>query len=253
MSFKNYHYVKSYLNNIVSDNEIISKNVDKQIKKSLHTAWLQTPSKNNFMPYKVHILGPQFVKEKQEIYWLCLGQETKADGFKITSRSDLLKYDKKKSPRAFGTSELGNNDSQHGRSDYRNILSAPYVLIFTQRVEDTLNEVQKWKISKGRVFEQMATHGDKKSSAKISALLEIGMFSTNFASECLAANIDISHTLCFPTNRKDWPQEYFAFLDENPLLIMTAGMGENYRSTKEQTGDQKPDFDRIVNIISKDD
>ena len=249
MSFKNYHYVKSYLNNIVSDNEIISKNVDKQIKKSLHTAWLQTPSKNNFMPYKVHILGPQFVKEKQEIYWLCLGQETKADGNPITSRSDLLDYDKEKSP----STKKGKLDRLSGRSDYQNIISAPYVLIFTQRVEDTLNDVQKWKISKGRVFEQMATHGNKKSSAKITALLEIGMFSTNFASECLAANIDISHTLCFPSNRKDWPQEYFAFLDDNPLLIMTAGMGENYRSTKEQTGDQKPDFDRIVNIISKDD
>ena len=249
MSFKNYHYVKSYLNHIVSDNEIISKNVDKQIKKSLHTAWLQTPSKNNFMPYKVHILGPQFVKEKQEIYWLCLGQETKADGNPITLRSKLLDYDKEKSP----STKKGKLDRPRGRADYQNIISAPYVLIFTQRVEDTLNDVQKWKISKGHVFEQMATHGDKKSSAKISALLEIGMFSTNFASECLAANIDISHTLCFPSNRKDWPQEYFAFLDENPLLIMTAGMGENYRSTKEQTGDQKPDFDRIVNIISKDD
>jgi hypothetical protein len=30
-------------------------------------------------------------------------------------------------------------------------------------------------------------------------------------------------------------------------------MGESYRSTAEQTGDQKPDFDRIVNIINKND
>ena len=37
------------------------------------------------------------------------------------------------------------------------------------------------------------------------------------------------------------------------LLIMTAGIGENYRNVTEQTGDRKPDFDRIVNIISKDD
>ena len=242
MSFKNYHYVNSYQKKI--------KN--KRVEKSLHTAWLQTPSKNNFMNYKVHVLGPEFVKEKQEIYWLCLRSETKADGNEITSSSVLLDYDKKKSPNYSKKNRALIPENHPGRSDYRNILSAPYVLIFTQRVEDTPNEVQKDKIRKGTVYEQMATHGDKKLRARHNALIEIGMFSTNFASECLDAAIDISHTLCFPGHRKDWPQEYFAFLDENPLLIMTAGIGENYRNVTEQTGDRKPDFDRIVNIMRKD-
>jgi len=234
MSFKNYQYVCEYDTNGYIDKQFV--------EKALHTAWLHTPSKNNLMPYKIHVLGPEFVEEKEELYWLCLSNETKANNNQIISRSDLKDY------------ELNMHIKGHG--DYpaiRNIVSAPYVLIFTQRIEDTPNQLQQDRINRGHVFEQMATNGPKKENARKVSYLEIGMFSTNFASICLDNGIDISHTLCFPGDLKDWPKEYFSFLDSHPMLIMTAGKGKRYRCNTDRQKDPKPDFDKIVKITKRHD
>ena len=138
------------------------------------------------------------------------------------------------------------------QANYCNIRSAEYVLIFTQRVENKLNILQQQLVDQGFVYEQMATDGQKKESARKNAYLEIGMFSTNFAGICLNNGIDISHTLCFPGDKKDWPQEHFSFLDSHPMLIMTVGKGSRYRRASDQAIDPKPDFDRIVNVVKKD-
>jgi hypothetical protein len=191
------------------------------------------------MPYKAHVLGPEFAKEKEEMYWLCLGNETKANGNIITDRDQLKQYEERMY-------------SNKRYASYHNIVDAPYVLIFTQRIETKPNQFQQQLIDKGYVYEQMAKDDPKKENARKVAYLEIGMFSTTFAGVCLNNDIDISHTLCFPGDKKDWPQEYFSFLDSHPMLIMTIGKGSNFRRNSEQAIDPKPDFDRIVNILSKD-
>ena len=224
--FKNYKYAHDY--------DTTSKIDSKFINDALKSAWLETPSKNNFMPYRVHVLGPEFAKEKEEMYWLCLGNETKANGNSITDREQLRQY-----------------EQTHDRSHYHNIRSAEYVLIFTQRVIKTPNEFHQSLIDKGYVYEQMATDGPKKEHTRKVAYLEIGMFSTNFAGICLNNGIDISHTLCFPGDKKDWPQEHFSFLDNHPMLIMTVGKGSSHRLPQNQAMDPKPDFARIVKIVKK--
>ena len=227
-NFKNYKYALEYDTTSKIDLEFITD--------ALKAAWLETPSKNNFMPYKAHVLGPEFAKEKEEMYWLCLGNETKANGNIITDREQLKQYES-----SCGTIP-----------NYHNIRSAEYVLIFTQRVETMPNQLQQQLVDKGYVYEQMATDGPKKENARKNAYLEIGMFSTNFAGICLNNGIDISHTLCFPGDKKDWPQEHFSFLDSHPMLIMTVGKGSRYRRASDQAIDPKPDFDRIVNVVKKD-
>ena len=228
-NFKNYRYALNYHKEHTIDEQFIND--------ALKAAWLQTPSKNNFMPYKVHVLGPEFADEKEEIYWLCLGNETKANGNIVTDRDQLRQYEERMYP--------------ENKANYYNITSAEYVLIFTQRVENKPNEFQQYLIDKGYVYEQMATDGPKKENAKKNAYLEIGMFSTNFAGICLNNGIDISHTLCFPGDKMNWPQEHFSFLDNHPILIMTVGKGSEYRGAVAQKSDPKPDFDRIVNIVKK--
>ncbi len=230
-NFKNYKYALEYDTTSNIDSEFITD--------ALKAAWLETPSKNNFMPYNVYVLGPEFAKEKEEMYWLCLGNETKANGNIITDRDQLKQYEERMY-------------SGKTQASYHNIITAPYVLIFTQRVETMPNKFQQQLIDKGYVYEQMATRGPKKENARKNAYLEIGMFSTNFAGICLNNGIDISHTLCFPGDKKDWPQEHFSFLDSHPMLIMTAGKGTSYRLPEAQAIDPKPDFTRIVNILSKD-
>lgn len=229
--FKNYKYALAYDTKHKIDPEFI--------QNALKAAWLETPSKNNFMPYTVHVMGPEFAKEKEEMYWLCLGNETKANGDPITDRNQLKQYEERMYP---GKSQ----------ANYYNILTAPYALIFTQRVEKIPNKYQQELINKGYVYEQMATNGVKKDNAKKVAYIEIGMFSTNFASICLENGIDISHTLCFPGDKQYWPLEYFSFLDSHPLLIMTVGKGIAYRHIEEQEIDPKPNFNRVVNIVKKE-
>ena len=225
-NFKNYKYALEY----DTDYNILPR----VIQQALKASWLETPSKNNFMPYKVHVLGPEFAKEKEEMYWLCLGNETKANGNIITDREQLRQY-----------------NQTHDLPFYDNIRSAEYVLIFTQRVETMPNQLQQRLIDNGYVYEQMATDGSKKEGARKNAYLEIGMFSTNFAGICLNNGIDISYTLCFPGDLKDWPQDHFSFLDGHPMLIMTIGKGSRYRLASDQSMDPKPDFDCIVNIVKK--
>lgn len=227
--FKNYKYALEYDTKHKIDPEFI--------QDALKAAWLETPSKNNFMPYRVYVLGPEFAKEKEEMFWLCLGNETKANGHYIKSREKLMKYKQHR--------------YSHSGPSYHNIINAPYVLIFTGRVEDKPNELQQRLVNNGYVYEQMATNGPKNEHAKKVAYLEIGMFSTNFAGICLSNGIDVSHTLCFPGDKQDWPQEHFSFLDSHPMLIMTVGKGEIYRKASVQAIDPKPDFDRIVNIVKK--
>jgi len=224
--FKNYKYALEYDTKHKIDPEFI--------QDALKASWLETPSKNNFMPYRVYVLGPEFAKEKEEVYWLCLGNETKANGNIITDRDQLKQY-----------------EQTHDRPFYANIRSAEYLLIFTQRVEDKPNQFQQRLLDKGYVYEQMATDGVKKENARKNAFIEIGMFSTNFAGICLNNGIDVSYTLCFPGDKKYWPQEHFSFLDSHPMLIMTVGKGSDYRSPEMQDADPKPDFDRIVNIVKK--
>ncbi len=43
-----------------------------QIDDLLYKAWKVTPSKNNFMPYHVNVLGPEHVSEKESITKKCM-------------------------------------------------------------------------------------------------------------------------------------------------------------------------------------
>src|SRR6056300_946445 len=45
----------------------------------LRRAWKVTPSKNNFMPYKVNVLGPEHQDEKNHLYNNSLGSEKYAN------------------------------------------------------------------------------------------------------------------------------------------------------------------------------
>lgn len=229
MSIENYKYVSKY-----SDSEVN----EESIYEALNFAWKNTPSKNNFMPYKVFVLGPKFKTEKEIIYWKCLSNQSRANGKLITDIEELKKYEEITFP--------------IGRPNYKNIINAPYLLIFTQRVEDQPNDYQKSKVKKGYIFEQMATSGKKYETARIVANIEIGMFSAIFSDTCLRKGIDISHTLCFPTDLASWSEPEFNFLTSSPILLMTAGIGEIYRRTlHEESWDLKPNFNRIINIMDK--
>lgn len=221
MSFRKYRYAKEY-----------DKNADiprSEIYNILKETWRITPSKNNFMPYSVYLLGTDKQDLKDAAYKLCIKNESSSNGIE---NIDILR------------------DYETDKPQYWNITNCSYLLLFTPRVETELNPWQQDRSKNGNKFDQTQPHRMEGTFAN--RCIEIGMFSTIFASMCLEKDIDISHTMCIPSNLEDWHKSGFDFLEYAPILLMTAGKGIKYRlpSINEiENLDFKPDFTKIVNFL----
>lgn len=224
----NYKYVLEY-----NQEEIINP---LYIQNALKHAWKITPSKQNFMPYTVHVLHPNDKAHKQILYDKALKQQAKSSAILIETETDLREYEQ----------TLYNDDEA---PQFRNLKSAPYIFIFTQRVETKLNEMQKHNINYGLTYCQAQHSREAKAKTRDIARLEIGMFSANLATSLLNSGIDISFTQCFSGNPQKWQEKQFDFINREVLLIMTAGIGKHYRrDTLDPALDLKPEFERIVNL-----
>jgi hypothetical protein len=216
------------------------------IKQSLYEAWASTPSKQQFMPYNIFVLGPDDTKIKEMIYYKALVKEYETNFPKWNV--DV------KDPVAVEAAFL----SHRSWPQYLNYKTAPYILICTQRVEDQVNPFNKMQQLKGFNFEQTTrewqTDPKRKNRAQGLAMIEIGMFTQAFSNLCLKHNIDVSHTRCLPTTMDFWTEPEFSFLENPPQLILSAGFGKEYRRDfypdLTHGMDYKPDFERIVKFIS---
>jgi hypothetical protein len=216
------------------------------IKQSLYEAWSSTPSKQQFMPYNIFVLGPDDKKIKEMIYYKALVKEYETNFPKwgvdvkdpVAVEKEFLK--------------------RRSLPQYLNYKTAPYILICTQRVEDQVNPFNKMQQSKGFNFEQTTRDWQKdpkrKNRAQGLAMIEIGMFTQAFSNLCLKHNIDVSHTRCLPTTMDFWSEPEFSFLENPPQLILSAGFGTAYRRDfypdLTHGMDYRPDFERIVKFIS---
>jgi hypothetical protein len=217
------------------------------IKQSLYEAWSTTPSKQQFMPYNIFVLGPDDKKIKELIYYKAVVNEYKTNSSRYdVDESDVMALEKAMT-------------SQRDIPLYANLKTAPYVLICTQRVEDQPTPYVKHRTSLGFNFEQTdlswQVDPKRKNRAQNTALLEIGMFVQSFANLCLKHNIDISHTRCLPTTMDFWTEPEFSFLKNPPQLIMSAGFGKDYRREMfdeiTHAIDYRPDFERVVKFLGE--
>jgi len=211
---KHYKYVKTY-----DQSQDVPESI---INDLLQRTWKVTPSKNNFMPYKLHVLGMQHQDLKDKVYEKALQHQNGQDH--LTDPDPII-------------------------PKFHNIVSCHYLLIFTQRVEDQPNEHQQNLIVQGRNYSQ--TDSKKLKEHYNNALLEIGMFCNTFAALCIESQLDISHTLCFPKKLEKW-EDGFDFLDQEPILLMTAGKALAYHRDqhgKDALFDLRPNYDRIVNFV----
>jgi hypothetical protein len=227
---KNYKYVLDWSEQAVNNDTVL---------ECLDYAWRYTPSKNNFMNYSVHVLGPDKKELKEELYYVCLKNQSVANGHPVTSRKDLLKYEE----------TLLHNKV---KPRFWNIKGAPYAIIYTQRQATETNKYQEKMIQAGMVFEQMFEPGTRKyQAAGKNARLEVGMFASNFATKCLENNIDTAFVGCMPIDIKSYSDPIWDFITEAPILIQLAGHGSRYRQDLQDSKiDLKPNFKSIVNIIS---
>ena len=97
------------------------------INSLLFQTWKVTPSKNNFMPYTVHVVGPEQQKYKELVYLNAASNEGRSDNIidHLTSRYSI------------------------NLPHYANILTCSYLIIFTMRLETDPNPFQKILIDRG--------------------------------------------------------------------------------------------------------
>lgn len=221
MHLEKYRYVREY-----DQTETIPRS---QLYSILKKTWEITPSKNNFMPYSVFVIGPEKQTIKDDVYKLCIKNESKANNIE---NIDIVR------------------DYDNNRPQFWNIVTCNYLLVFTPRVEKNPNPWQLKQIEYGNIYDQM--NPDRMDKTHTNTAIEIGMFANSFAYLCLEQGIDISHTMCFSPDIDDWHSIGLTEIDYYPLLLMTAGKGLHYRQPVEdpiEKLDLKPDFTRIVNFI----
>lgn len=211
--FKKRRYVREY----DSSADISQSLIDSLLQKT----WKVTPSKNNFMPYTIHVVGPEHQNYKDLVFLNCASNEGLTDGL-----NDPLEQRYK--------SDLPN---------YANILSCSYLLIFTMRLEDKPNPFQKMLIEKGHRYEAVDEH--RLNDLYATAAIEVGLFADCFSALCLQNNIDVSFVGCFHRDLDKWKD--IPFVTRQPILLMTVGKGKVYK--KILKNDQRPDYNRIVNFV----
>jgi hypothetical protein len=201
---------------------------ESQIEFLLQKTWSVTPSKNNFMPYTVHVLGPKHKKYKELVFLNCASNEGLIDNVK-----DPLSLRYSKNP-----------------PKYSNILNCSYLLIFTMRLEDKPNEYQQMLINRGHKYE--AVKNETLNDIYSSTSLEVGLFADALSGMCLEKEIDVSFTGCFHRDLSYWKN--IPFVNRKPILLMTLGKAKSYyRENVHEDNminkDYRPDYNRIVNFV----
>lgn len=212
-TFIDRRHVYAYDNNV---------DIKKDFFTSLEEAWKVTPSKQNFMPYKIHIIGPDAQEYKDKLYAICLRNEGKVDT--LSDEQLIERY-------------------IHGPPSYHSITNCSYALIITQRLVTNPNVRQQKRLAKGHTAEQM----DIKQQDDLIPLasFEAGLFCNALQYYLLQKDIDSCYTGCFRNNLDTW--KTLSFVNENPIMIMTIGKGKIF--VPRDPENDRPDLDEIINIV----
>ena len=183
---------------------------DKEIsEKIIKTAFKLTASKQNLYPYKVHILGPNAIQEKQDLY-------------------DIISH-------------------QKGGSKNINVKEAPYCLIFTIRLITNPDSIILTRVKNGHPY--AAIDPKKYRGQIPGVALEVGMFSKVLSSLALENGLDVAYTGCFPDyehNINLWKK--LPFIDDLVIFAMQFGYKLNDHSSKREK-EEKPHIDEVINWV----
>lgn len=203
----------------------IDKNL---IHKILWQAWKTTPSKNSFMPYKVHVIGPDNPEYKKIVY-------------KTAESQEFISNDRNPE----------NENAWQVNACKAAILGAEYVLVYTLRVEDSPSQWQIHLHKGGCYMDAWEIYKDNIEDYRPTTDVEIGLFARAVNILCLENGIDTNYISSFDCNSEYWKE--LPFIDMKPVLIMPLGIADLYRrdgmSDEHKSWDVKPDFERVVNII----
>ena len=202
---------------------------DDKIKSLLQKTWQLTSSKNNYMPYSVHVLGPDKTTEKEKIFEKCIDRQNENEKNANANRKDL-----------------GWN--------YNHVKQNSHLLIFTARVCKP-NPYNERQIRQGH-FVSETSEAIVNSLTGTCAPIEVGMFAQNLTNFCMLEDIDVSFCVCFSKRTQDWQE--FAYIKNTLIMMMSLGYGEQYywdklkRQGVRHEDNLKPEIDEVVKWAWKD-
>ena len=185
----------------------------KLIYKLVKKAYELSPSKQNFYPYQVFIIGPEN-HYSREIFF------------------DILK------------------DTPGGTGNI-NAWNSPYILFFCSRLTKEHPDPKiKERIKKGLIYEQLDTKLFKDYETEIG--LEIGMFAKVLTTLCMEQNVDVAYQQCLPEYSKmlkQWQRlSFIRNLHEVEKVLFCMQLGYDSK-TKENDRELKPNVEEIVKIV----
>lgn len=212
----------------------------------LYKAWKISPSKNNFMPYKVSVLGPFKQEQKNIIYNKVVGNHKFYDNIGLTKDTEA-------------NPKMNKEYKFEVNPNYHHVKYNSHLLIFSSRVCPKPNKYyQRMVRDRGHFAEQCEIDQVKPTAESTS--FEVGLFASNLTALCIENNIDVSYTACLPKAEDKWEDTPYLWYDkENELAkvhsIMSIGYGDYYRyqwlkDTEAKEGeDVKPEMNEIVEWI----
>ena len=226
------HHVLKYKDQNV-DNDLLAK--------LLYKAWKVSPSKNNFMPYAVNVLGPGD-KKKKIIY------DKVVINHKYYDDKGLI-VDTKANPKMKVEYKFEPNPA------YDHVLENSHLIVFASRVVPAPNLFYQEKVlEEGHYAEQCEV--DMVKDIAESTSFEVGLFAQALTVLCLEEGIDVSYCACLPKNEHKWKDTPWLWYDDEKQMakihsIMSIGYGDYYRYEwlKKQGNfgrDRKPPLQDIV-------
>jgi len=215
---------------------------DKLMKELLYKAWKISPSKNNFMPYQVSVLGPNRQEEKKKIWDMTVGNHIHYEeiGNATANKHLVHKYKFKINP------------------NYEHVRFNSHLLVFTSRVCPEPNEFYKRMVEEEGHFAEQCELDQVLDCAEATSV-EVGLFASHLSGLCIENGIDVSFCACIRKNEKLWKEFPYLWYDKEKqyarvLLVMSVGYGDFYRYEVMQTNktvnqDVKPEIDKVVKWI----
>ena len=215
------HHVKEY------SDKIPKKEL---IENSLWKAWKTTPSKNNAMPYKVFVYGPEHKEEKIKVWEMVFSNHKDAE------------------IRAMKRGQATRTEGGVPNPYYEHIKYNPYLFCIHAQPREP-NDWYKESVKRGMFFDQ--AWPERIESFIDTSAVEVGMFIQNLSTYLLEEKIDISYTSCFRREQKYWQEVGLKHAEYRPIILMTSGYHKKYRKdvlyVKQRIKkDIKPEYEEMI-------
>tara|TARA_B100001996_G_C18671619_1_gene596967 strand:- start:4071 stop:4760 length:690 start_codon:yes stop_codon:yes gene_type:complete len=205
----------------------------KLIEEALWQTWKTTPTKNNAMPYKVFVFGPEHKKEKVLVHEMVHKNHISAENTAV--RKGLSTRTEGGVPNPF----------------YEHIKLNPYLICIHAQPRQP-NEFYREQIEKGMFFDQM--HESYVDNFIDTSAVEVGLFLQQLTGYVLEKNLDISYTSCFYRDAQKWRDVGLDHAKWRPIILASIGYAEKYRyEVIKEDGrthqDLKPEYEEMIEWV----